>query len=86
MFLSVTSTVKALRTEDGLFLVVLQTEQDFIDIAAAGLNWVRIPIGFWAIQTEEDEPFLQGVSWKCVILLSLAVGSCDRLARVRLTI
>ena len=24
------------------------TEQDFIDIAAAGLNHVRIPIGYWA--------------------------------------
>lgn len=24
-----------------------QTEQDFAEIAAAGLNWVRIPIGFW---------------------------------------
>lgn len=41
-----------------------QTEQDFADIAAAGLNWVRIPIGYWAIETQEDEPFLRGVSWK----------------------
>ncbi|KAF9527519.1 glycoside hydrolase superfamily [Crepidotus variabilis] len=40
------------------------TEQDFADIAAAGLNWVRIPIGFWAIETINDEPFLTGTSWK----------------------
>jgi len=41
-----------------------QTERDFADIAAAGLNWVRIPIGYWAIETQGDEPFLEGVSWK----------------------
>jgi len=40
------------------------TEEDFADIAAAGLNWVRIPIGFWAIEAINDEPFLVGTSWK----------------------
>lgn len=40
-----------------------QTEVDFADIAAAGLNWVRIPLGFWAIETNEDEPYLGKVSW-----------------------
>lgn len=45
-----------------------QTEQDFVDIAAAGLNFVRIPIGFWAVETMDDEPFLQGVSWRSVPL------------------
>ncbi|CAA7262821.1 unnamed protein product [Cyclocybe aegerita] len=39
------------------------TEKDFAEIAAAGLNWVRIPIGFWAIETINDEPFLAGTSW-----------------------
>ncbi|TEB40085.1 glycoside hydrolase [Coprinellus micaceus] len=39
------------------------TEKDFADIAAAGLNWVRIPIGFWAIETINDEPFLVGTAW-----------------------
>ncbi|TFK71261.1 glycoside hydrolase family 5 protein [Pluteus cervinus] len=39
------------------------TEKDFADIAAAGLNWVRIPIGFWAIEAISDEPFLVGTSW-----------------------
>ncbi|EEB96279.1 hypothetical protein MPER_04610 [Moniliophthora perniciosa FA553] len=27
------------------------TEQDFAQIAASGLNWIRIPIGYWAIET-----------------------------------
>ncbi|KAG8922493.1 hypothetical protein FRC00_007395, partial [Tulasnella sp. 408] len=39
------------------------TEEDFAAIAAAGLNWVRIPIAFWAIEVWEGEPFLEGVSW-----------------------
>ncbi|PBK97236.1 glycoside hydrolase [Armillaria gallica] len=39
------------------------TEQDFADIAGAGLNWVRIPLGFWAIETIGEEPFLVGTSW-----------------------
>ncbi|KAJ7719597.1 exo-beta-1,3-glucanase [Mycena metata] len=42
---------------------VRETEQDFANIAAAGLNWVRIPIGFWAIEAINDEPFLVGTSW-----------------------
>ncbi|KAJ7506726.1 glycoside hydrolase family 5 protein [Mycena galericulata] len=39
------------------------TEQDFANIAAAGLNWVRISIGFWVIEAINDEPFLVGTSW-----------------------
>lgn len=39
------------------------TEKDIAEIAAAGLNWLRIPIGFWAIETIEGEPYLEGVSW-----------------------
>ncbi|KAL7420697.1 hypothetical protein Q5752_004648 [Cryptotrichosporon argae] len=39
------------------------TERDFADIAAAGLNYVRIPLGYWAIDTQGTEPFLKGVSW-----------------------
>lgn len=41
-----------------------QTEQDFAEIAAAGLNWLRIPIPFWAIEVYPGEPFLPKVSWK----------------------
>jgi glucan 1,3-beta-glucosidase len=40
------------------------TEKDFAEIAGAGLNYVRIPIGWWAIETRDDEPFLEGVSWQ----------------------
>ncbi|GAA5890080.1 hypothetical protein JCM5296_004763 [Sporobolomyces johnsonii] len=39
------------------------TEQDFAQIAGAGLNWVRIPIGWWAVETWDGEPFLAGVAW-----------------------
>lgn len=39
------------------------TEKDFADIAAAGLNWVRIPIGWWAIEVRDNEPFLPKTSW-----------------------
>ncbi|PLW31189.1 hypothetical protein PCANC_23171 [Puccinia coronata f. sp. avenae] len=40
------------------------TEEDFMQIAAAGLNWVRIPVGWWMIETWDGEPFLEGVSFK----------------------
>ncbi|THV07475.1 exo-beta-1,3-glucanase [Dendrothele bispora CBS 962.96] len=36
------------------------TEQDFIDIADAGLNTVRLPIGYWAFDVSEGEPYIQG--------------------------
>jgi glucan 1,3-beta-glucosidase len=44
----------------------MQTEQDFAQIAGAGLNWVRIPLPFWAIETRDNEPFLPKTAWKCV--------------------
>lgn len=40
------------------------TEKDFADIAAAGLNFVRFPIPYWAIETREGEPYLPKVAWK----------------------
>jgi aryl-phospho-beta-D-glucosidase BglC (GH1 family) len=40
------------------------TEEDFAQIAAAGLNHVRIPLPFWAIETMGNEPFLKGTAWK----------------------
>ncbi|CAE6463281.1 unnamed protein product [Rhizoctonia solani] len=40
------------------------TEEDFAQIAAAGLNWVRIPLPFWAIEVWPGEPFLPKVCWK----------------------
>ncbi|KAI9299186.1 glycoside hydrolase [Neoconidiobolus thromboides FSU 785] len=42
------------------------TEDDIKDIADAGLNHVRIPIGHWAIDIEEDEPFVYG-GWKYLL-------------------
>ncbi|KAM0747725.1 glycoside hydrolase [Meredithblackwellia eburnea MCA 4105] len=39
------------------------TEKDFAEIAGAGLNWVRIPIGYWAIEVWSGEPFLANVAW-----------------------
>lgn len=40
-----------------------QTEKDIAEIAGAGLTWVRLPIGFWAIETFPGEPFLAKTSW-----------------------
>ncbi|KAJ7205857.1 glycoside hydrolase superfamily [Mycena haematopus] len=56
------------------------TEEDIAQIAGAGLNWVRLPIPFWAINTWSDvgvqgdgtsgtEPFLEGVCWKYIVRL-----------------
>ncbi|KAF9068669.1 glycoside hydrolase family 5 protein [Rhodocollybia butyracea] len=39
------------------------TEQDFAQIAGAGLNYVRIPLPFWAIETRGNEPFLAKTAW-----------------------
>ncbi|KAF9531919.1 glycoside hydrolase family 5 protein [Crepidotus variabilis] len=36
------------------------TESDFTAIAAAGLNHVRLPIGYWAFDISGGEPFIQG--------------------------
>ncbi|KAI0759749.1 glycoside hydrolase [Trametes elegans] len=44
------------------------TEQDFAQIAGAGLNWVRLPIPYWAIETWPGEPFLAKTAWKYVLL------------------
>ncbi|KAH9050687.1 glycoside hydrolase [Lactarius hengduanensis] len=39
------------------------TEQDFAEIAGAGLNYVRIPLPYWAIETWDGEPFLPKTAW-----------------------
>ncbi|KZT73339.1 glycoside hydrolase family 5 protein [Daedalea quercina L-15889] len=36
------------------------TEQDLADIAGAGLNHVRIPIGYWAFEVGPGEPYISG--------------------------
>ena len=51
------------------------TEEDIAQIAGAGLNWIRVPIPFWAIEKWDDvgvdssgatvaEPFLARTCWK----------------------
>lgn len=35
---------------------------DFQKIAANGLNLVRIPIGYWAFQKYEQDPYIQGAA------------------------
>ena len=36
------------------------TAQDFADIASQGFNMVRIPIGYWAFETLEYDPYVPG--------------------------
>ncbi len=36
------------------------TQDDFRQIAAAGLNHVRIPIGYWAVAPLPGDPYVQG--------------------------
>jgi aryl-phospho-beta-D-glucosidase BglC (GH1 family) len=36
------------------------TEADFIAIAAAGLNHIRLPVGYWAFDVGPGEPFISG--------------------------
>ncbi|CDO72792.1 hypothetical protein BN946_scf184994.g45 [Trametes cinnabarina] len=56
------------------------TEEDIAQIAGAGLNWIRLPIPFWAVDTWSDvgvdgqgqtvsEPFLARVCWKYILRL-----------------
>lgn len=40
------------------------TEVDFARIVGSGLNWIRLPVPFWMIETYEGEPFLEGVAWQ----------------------
>lgn len=54
-------------------------EEDIAQIAGAGLNWIRLPIPFWAIETWQDvgvdsgsttpvgEPFLAKVCWQYIL-------------------
>jgi len=62
---------------EDLITLSLQTEQDIAEIASAGLNWVRLPIPFWAIDTWANEPFLAKTSWKSVII-PFRLSSCSK--------
>ena len=54
------------------------TEEDIANIAGAGLNWIRLPVPFWAISswsnvgTDDNgnvvsEPYATGLCWKYVL-------------------
>ncbi|KAI1785382.1 glycoside hydrolase [Ganoderma leucocontextum] len=54
------------------------TEEDIAEIAGAGLNWIRVPIPFWAVEAWDDvgvdvagqkvsEPFLPKICWKYIV-------------------
>ncbi|KAF8132038.1 glycoside hydrolase family 5 protein [Boletus edulis] len=45
------------------------TEQDIAEMAGAGLNWIRLPIPFWAIEKWDFEPFLEKVCWPYILRL-----------------
>ena len=36
------------------------TAEDFSEMASLGLNFVRIPIGYWSVSPIEGEPYVQG--------------------------
>ncbi|KAK6460605.1 glucan 1,3-beta-glucosidase precursor [Scheffersomyces coipomensis] len=50
------------------------TEADFAGIAAAGLNFVRIPIGYWAFQLLPGDPYVQGQ----IFYLERALAWCNQ--------
>ena len=59
------------------------TEEDIAQIAGAGLNWILLPIPFWAIESWNNvgtnsttgdtiaEPFLARVCWQYVLRVSI---------------
>ncbi|OBZ71970.1 putative glucan 1,3-beta-glucosidase D [Grifola frondosa] len=44
------------------------TEQDFAQMVGAGINWIRLPVPYWAIETWPGEPFLERTAWTYVLL------------------
>lgn len=43
------------------------TESTFAEIADAGLDHVRIPFSYWAVQTYDDDPYLFRTSWRYLL-------------------
>ncbi|EPS41447.1 hypothetical protein H072_4638 [Dactylellina haptotyla CBS 200.50] len=43
------------------------TEQTFKDIAAAGLDHVRIPYPYWIVTPEQGDPYLPNVGWRYLL-------------------
>ncbi|TKY88685.1 hypothetical protein EX895_002316 [Sporisorium graminicola] len=50
------------------------SEDDLRQIAAAGLNHVRIPIGYWAFEVSPGEPFLKLNQWDLLKQTALLCG------------
>ena len=36
------------------------TQADMKDIASKGLNFVRVPVGYWSVTPLDDDPYVQG--------------------------
>ena len=43
------------------------TEQDFQDIVNAGLDHLRIPYSYWAVETLPDDPYVSRISWRYLL-------------------
>ncbi|KAI1343137.1 glycoside hydrolase family 5 protein [Xylariaceae sp. FL0016] len=43
------------------------TESTFQEIQAAGLDHVRIPFSYWAVQTYDDDPYVFRTSWRYLL-------------------
>ncbi|EWC43676.1 hypothetical protein DRE_01563 [Drechslerella stenobrocha 248] len=43
------------------------TEQDFKSIADAGLDHIRIPFSYWAVETYDDDPYVSSISWRYLL-------------------
>ncbi|KAF2852547.1 glycoside hydrolase family 5 protein [Plenodomus tracheiphilus IPT5] len=51
------------------------TQSDFNQMAAAGLNFVRIPIGYWSVIPREGDPYVSGAYEKLGEALDWAQGA-----------
>ncbi|KAI9791005.1 MAG: hypothetical protein M1816_004572 [Peltula sp. TS41687] len=61
--LGATEAAKTLEKHYATFV----TEQTFADIAAAGLDHVRIPFSYWAVVTYPGDPYVAQISWRYLL-------------------
>lgn len=57
------SVVDVMETHYSTFV----TETDFKEIQEAGLDHIRIPFGYWAVQTFDGDQFLPQISWRYLL-------------------
>ncbi len=43
------------------------TEEDFAEMARAGLDHVRIPFSYWAVTTYPDDPYVPQIAWRYLL-------------------